>query len=67
MTTKTRTFRDWLTSTLDAGQIAELAEYGADAGWPGLTYTSDCAAGWMAPYRSLLSEPDVRLVTRTDP
>lgn len=36
------TFREWLTETLDAEQIAELADHGADAGWPGLTYTSEC-------------------------
>ena len=36
------TFRAWLTETLDGQQIEELAGHGADAGWPGLTYTSDC-------------------------
>lgn len=36
------TFRDWLTETLDPEQIEELAEHGADAGWPGLSYTSEC-------------------------
>ena len=35
-------FRAWLTETLDADQIEDLAGHGADAGWPGLTYTSDC-------------------------
>lgn len=37
-------FRAWLTENLDAQQIEELAQYGADAGWPGLSYTSDCVA-----------------------
>ena len=37
-----KTFQDWLRETLDAEQIEDLAEHGADAGWPGLTYTSDC-------------------------
>ena len=36
------TFRTWLTETLDAEQIEDLAGHGADAGWPGLTYTSEC-------------------------
>ena len=36
------TFRAWLTETLDAEQIEDLAGHGADAGCPGLTYTSDC-------------------------
>ncbi len=35
-------FRAWLTETLDPDQIEDLAGHGADAGWPGLTYTSDC-------------------------
>ena len=36
------TFRAWLTETLDTEQIEDLAGHGADCGWPGLTYTSDC-------------------------
>ncbi len=36
------TFRSWLTETLDPEQIEDLAGHGADAGWPGLTYTSEC-------------------------
>ena len=35
------TFHDWLRETLDADQIDDLARYGADTGWPGLTYTAD--------------------------
>ena len=35
-------FRSWLTETLDAEQIEDLAGHGADAGFPSLTYTSDC-------------------------
>ena len=31
-----------LTEMLDAEQIEDLASHGADTGWPGLTYTSDC-------------------------
>ena len=30
------------TTPLSAEQIGQLAEYGADTGWPGLTYTSEC-------------------------
>ena len=36
------TFRAWMQETLDGQQIEELANHGADAGWPGLSYTSDC-------------------------
>ncbi len=36
------TFREWLTGTLDAEQIEDLARHGADTGWPGITYTSEC-------------------------
>ena len=36
------TFHDWLQETLDADQLADLARYGADTGWPGMTYTADC-------------------------
>ena len=36
------TFLAWLTETLDPDQLADLARYGADTGWPGLTYTTDC-------------------------
>ena len=35
-------FRSWLTETLDREQIEDLASHGADAGFPCLTYTSDC-------------------------
>ena len=35
-------FRSWLTKTLDPDQIEDLAGHGADAGWPGLTDTSEC-------------------------
>ena len=36
------TFLAWLQETLDADQINDLAHFGADTGWPGLTYTTDC-------------------------
>jgi hypothetical protein len=36
------TFHAWLQETLDPDQIADLARYGADTAWPGLTYTADC-------------------------
>jgi hypothetical protein len=39
--TDTNTFRQWLKDNLDAGQLRDLANHGADAGWPGLIYTSD--------------------------
>lgn len=44
MTITSTTFQDWLFDTLDEGQREDLAMHGADAGWPGLTYTSDCVA-----------------------
>lgn len=37
-------FREWLVETLGADQIEELAEHGADAGWSGLSFTSDLVA-----------------------
>lgn len=38
------TFADWLQKTLgDEGYIADLAEHGAAAGFPGLTYYKDTA------------------------
>lgn len=37
------TFKAWLLATLDTDQIRDLASHGADVGWPGLTYTKDCA------------------------
>ncbi len=36
-----KTFKEWLTKNLDSTQIRDLAEHGADAGWPGLTYYKD--------------------------
>ena len=38
------TFSEWLTERLDAHQIRELTGHGADAGWPGLTYTRELVA-----------------------
>jgi len=38
---RAKTFKAWLQSNLDKGQRTDLANHGADAGWPGLTYTSD--------------------------
>ena len=35
------TFCAWLQETLDPDQIADLAHYGAAAGFPGLTYYRD--------------------------
>lgn len=39
-----RTFRAWLEDKLGRDQIIELAEHGADTGWPGLTYYSETGA-----------------------
>ncbi len=35
-------FREWLEAHLGEEGLEELARHGADAGFPGLTYTSDC-------------------------
>lgn len=43
-TTMPPTFREWMVETLGAEQIEDLAEHGADAGWPGLSFTSDLVA-----------------------
>lgn len=41
MIIRAKTFKQWLQANLDSQQIEELAEHGADAGWPGLTYYND--------------------------
>ena len=38
------TFVAWLTETLDADQLADLARYGAAGGFPGLTYYCETTA-----------------------
>jgi len=38
------TFQDWLKETLDPDQIRDLAEHGAAAGFPGLTYYKETNA-----------------------
>ena len=48
-------FHDWLTETLDADQLADLARYGADTGWPGMTYTADCVELYDRLYAHRLS------------
>ena len=40
----TMTFRAWLTDTLDADQINDLACYGAAGGFPGLIYYCETSA-----------------------
>jgi hypothetical protein len=35
------TFEAWLKANLDKDQLHDLAEHGADSGWPGLTYYTD--------------------------
>ena len=37
----TETFRGWFKANL-ADSSADIASYGCDAGFPGITYTSDC-------------------------
>lgn len=36
-----RTFREWMQAELEPDTIRDLAEHGASAGWPGLTYYSE--------------------------
>lgn len=41
MIIRAKTFETWMKGNLDRGQLKDLAEHGADAGWPGLTYYTD--------------------------
>ncbi len=43
-TTTPDTLKDWMIDQYQDGEIAEIAEHGCDAGWSGISYTSDCAA-----------------------
>ncbi|MEX2716739.1 MAG: hypothetical protein Q6370_010600 [Candidatus Sigynarchaeota archaeon] len=38
-----KSFRDWMLRNFTKDELAEIARYGADAGWRGLTYTRDIA------------------------
>lgn len=35
------TFTNWMKDNLSEGEMKDLAKYGADTGWPGLTYYRD--------------------------
>ena len=39
--TITRTFHDFITTNFDKDQLADMAKYGANTGYAGLTYSSD--------------------------
>lgn len=41
MIIRAKTFKRWLQANLDRNELRGLAEHGADAGWPGLTYYRD--------------------------
>lgn len=38
------TFEDWMYYTMELETILELADHGADAGWPGLCYYNETSA-----------------------
>ncbi len=42
MIIRARTFKGWLTSQFYRGELRDIADYGADTGYPKLTWTSDC-------------------------
>ncbi len=41
MIIRAKTFKAWMLANLDESQIRDIAEHGADSGWPGLTYYND--------------------------
>lgn len=38
---RAKSFRDWMRRNFTRDELADIARHGADAGWAGLTYTSD--------------------------
>ena len=44
MRIRAKTFRDWMKANFTKGQLRELAQHGAEAGWPRLTYYNETAA-----------------------
>jgi hypothetical protein len=38
---RAKTFKAWMLANLDESQIRDIAQHGADSGWPGLTYYTD--------------------------
>ena len=44
MRIRAKTFRDWMMANFTKGELRELAQHGAEAGWHGLTYYSETAA-----------------------
>lgn len=38
---RAKTLRDWLKANFTAGELREIADYGAGMGWHGLTYYAD--------------------------
>ena len=44
MRIRAKTFRDWMKAHFTKGELLDLAQYGADAGWPRLTYYNETAA-----------------------
>jgi len=41
MRIRAKTFRDWMKANFSKGELRELAQHGAEAGWHGLTYYSE--------------------------
>ena len=44
MRIRAKTFRDWMKANFSKGELRELAQHGAEAGWHGLTYYSETTA-----------------------
>jgi len=44
MRIRAKTFRDWMKANFTKGELRELAQHGAEAGWHGLTYYAETAA-----------------------
>src|SRR5512138_669738 len=41
MIIRAKTFKKWMTANFERGELRDIANHGADAGWGGLTYTRD--------------------------
>lgn len=41
MIIRAKTFKQWMRANFDKEELRDLAQYGANTGWPGLTYYTD--------------------------
>lgn len=44
MKIRAKTFKNWMKANFSKDQLRDIARYGADTGWGGLTYYSDTSA-----------------------